>query len=126
MTSDVTTYCFTHLPFGLTCSPFLLSATLRELTYLHKSTFPNAADLIDNSTFMDDFVASGENNNQVISLYYEITGLMNIFSLPMAKWATNSEQLRCIWEAEGRESRLTPKYWEEGGTRHLTPSIQSP
>ncbi|KAJ4427074.1 hypothetical protein ANN_24689 [Periplaneta americana] len=103
MTSDVTIYRFTRLPFGLTCSPFLLSATLRELAHLHKSTFPNAADLIDNSTFMDDFAAGGENDNQVISLYYELTGLINVFSLPMAKWATNSEQLRCIWEAKGRE-----------------------
>ncbi|KAJ4430543.1 hypothetical protein ANN_19131 [Periplaneta americana] len=69
MTSDVTIYRFTRLPFGLTCSPFLLSAALRELAYLHKSTFPSATSLIDNSTgtFMDDFVAGGENDNQVIS-----------------------------------------------------------
>ncbi|KAJ4440456.1 hypothetical protein ANN_08597 [Periplaneta americana] len=103
MTSDVTIYRFTRLPFGLTCGLFLLSAALRELAYVHKSTFPSAASLIDDSTFMDDFVAGGKNDNQVISLYYELTQLMNIFSLPMAKWATNSEQLRCIWEAEDRK-----------------------
>ncbi|KAJ4430558.1 hypothetical protein ANN_19146 [Periplaneta americana] len=96
MTSDVTIYRFTRLPFGLTCSPFLLSAALRELAYLHKSTFPSAASLIDNSTstFMDDFVASRENDNQVISLYYELTQLMNIFSLPMVlggMWDTSSD-----------------------------------
>ncbi|KAJ4430640.1 hypothetical protein ANN_19230, partial [Periplaneta americana] len=84
---------------------FLVQPALRELAYLHKSTFPSAASLIDNSTstFMDDFVASRENDNQVISLYYELTQLMNIFSLPMVKWATNSEQLRCFWEAEDRK-----------------------
>ncbi|KAJ4429280.1 hypothetical protein ANN_26283 [Periplaneta americana] len=103
MTSDVTIYHLTRLPFGLTCSLFLLSAALRELGHLHKSTFLSAASLIDNSTFMDDFVTGRQNDNQVISLYYEFTGLMNIFSLPMAKWATNSEQLRCIWEAEDRK-----------------------
>ncbi|KAJ4437633.1 hypothetical protein ANN_17778 [Periplaneta americana] len=103
MTNDVTIYRFTRLPFVLTCSLFLLSAALRKFAYLHKSTFPSAASLIDNSTFMDDFVAGGENDNQVISLYYELTQLMNIFSVPMAKWATNSEKLRCIWEAEDRK-----------------------
>jgi hypothetical protein len=36
MTDEVVTYRFTRLPFGLTCSPFLLSATLRELATIYK------------------------------------------------------------------------------------------
>jgi hypothetical protein len=33
-TNEVVEYRFTRLPFGLTCSPFLLSATVRELAVL--------------------------------------------------------------------------------------------
>jgi hypothetical protein len=44
-TREIMTYRFTRLPFGLTCSPFLLSATLRELADMYKAEFPTAAAL---------------------------------------------------------------------------------
>ena len=40
MTDDVFCYRFTRLPFGLICSPFRLSASVRELATMHKDTFP--------------------------------------------------------------------------------------
>jgi hypothetical protein len=94
---------FTRLPFGLTCSPFLLSATLREHAERHKATFPIVAPLIDSNTFMDDFAAGAENDNGAITTYYELTALMKLINFPLAKWASNSEQLKSIWRAEGQE-----------------------
>jgi hypothetical protein len=76
-TGDVMTYRFTRLPFGLTCSPFLLSATIRELADMYKSKFPTAANLVDSSIFMDDFAAGAESDDGVINLYYELTSMMN-------------------------------------------------
>ena len=101
-TDEVVAYRFTRLPFGLTCSPFLLSATLREDAKRHKAAFPTAAPLIDRNTFMDDFAAGAENENVAINLYYELNAMMKLISLPLAKWATNSEGLKTIWKAEGQ------------------------
>jgi hypothetical protein len=106
-TNEVVTYRFTRLAFGLTCSPFLLSATVRELAAMRREEYPNAASLIDSSMFMDDFVAGTENGNAAISLYYELTALMKTIKLPMAKWATNCEELKGIWKAEGQEIQGT-------------------
>lgn len=103
LTDEVVTYRFTRLPFGLTCSPFLLSATLRELAIIHEGEFPQAAALINDHMFMDDFVAAVETDNNVISLYYQLVGLMKKIEMPMARWATNSQQLKDIWTAEGRD-----------------------
>jgi hypothetical protein len=89
------------LPFGLTCSPFFLPATIRELADMYKAEFPTAAALVDNSTFMDDFSAGAENDDCVINLYYELLYLMNQIRLPMAKWATNSKHLKEVWRTEG-------------------------
>jgi hypothetical protein len=56
-TDEVICYRFTRLPFGLTCSPFILSVPLRELADMHKKSVPMAAPLFDSNTFMDDFAA---------------------------------------------------------------------
>lgn len=100
-TDEVTTYRFTRLPFGLTCSPFLLSATLRELATMYNKDFPTATTLINRSMYMDDFAASNKDENELSTIYSELTALMNIIHLPMAKWATNSTSLLRRWEAEG-------------------------
>jgi len=44
-TNEVVTYRFTRLPFGLTCSPFLLTATLRQLATMCREWYPKAAPL---------------------------------------------------------------------------------
>ena len=42
-TNEVVTYRFSRLPFGLTCSPFLLTATLRDLAIMCREWYPKAA-----------------------------------------------------------------------------------
>jgi hypothetical protein len=105
VTEEVITYGFTRLPLGLSSSPFLLSATLRELATLHREEYPLAATLVDKSTFMDDFAVSVEEENQAIAVYYELTSLLKLTSLPLSKWATNSIPLKEIRNAEGKETK---------------------
>jgi hypothetical protein len=57
--------------------------------------------------FMDVFVAAFDHKNEAISTYYELTALMKTVTLPMAKWATNCEELNGIWKVEGQELRRT-------------------
>ena len=72
---EVMAYRFTWLPFGLTCSPSFLSAKLREHVDRHMVTFPTAAPLVDSNTFMDDF-AGGAENDDTVTIYYELSALM--------------------------------------------------
>jgi hypothetical protein len=72
-TDEVMTYRFTRLTFGLTCSPFLLSAAVREHADRHKVPFPTAAPLIESNTFMDDFAVGAESDNDVITIYSEMS-----------------------------------------------------
>jgi hypothetical protein len=49
---------------------------------------------------MHDLAAGAENDGRVNRLYYELVSPMNQTLLPMAKWATNSEQLKEVWRTE--------------------------
>jgi hypothetical protein len=124
LTEDVICYRLTRLPFGVTCSPFLLSASSWELATMHKYSFPIAAVLVDRSTFMDDFVAGAEDDNGVIALYYQLTALMRKFSFPMGKWASNSDTLRNKWRVGGLEIKSKTQVlgvsWDTGRDILLT------
>lgn len=78
----------------------MLSATPREHAERHKAKFPAAAPLIDKYTFMYDFAAGAGNVNGAIKIYYELTEIMKLINLPLAKWATNSEELKVMCKAE--------------------------
>jgi len=84
-TDEIITYRFTRLPFGLTHSPFLLSAALRENAGRHNGTIPTAAPLVDSNIFMDDFAAIAENDSGAIAIYYELTALMILINFPLVK-----------------------------------------
>lgn len=105
VTDDIVTYRFTRLPFGLASSPFLLSATLKELASLYKEECPTAAMIIDKSTFMDDFTISVKGDDQAVLAYHELTRLLKHIRLPLSKWASNSMPLKGIWNAEGVDHR---------------------
>ena len=79
---EIIIYRFTRLPFGLTCSPFLLSATIRTLATIHHDTYLTAIALMDRSTYMDDFAASATHANDIINIFFEVTSLMNTVHLP--------------------------------------------
>ena len=102
-TNELVTYRFTHLPFGLTYSPFLLSVTVRELATVCREEHPRAAPLIDRNMFIHDLVAGVDDGNAAIMVCYKLTALMKTIKLPMGMWATSCEEAKEIWRAEGQD-----------------------
>jgi len=76
---ELITYRFTRLSIGLTCSPFLLSATIRTLATMYHDTYPTAYALVDRSTYVDDFAASAIHD--IITIFFKVTSLMNTINL---------------------------------------------
>ncbi|GBN75964.1 hypothetical protein AVEN_139256-1 [Araneus ventricosus] len=101
--NDILIYRFSRLPFGLSPSPFLLSASLRELVSKNSDTYPLAAKQLEGNIFMDDFVMGVCTEDEASALYSEVKNLMALISLPLAKWATNSQRLRGKWQEENVE-----------------------
>ncbi|GFR26584.1 CCHC-type domain-containing protein [Trichonephila clavata] len=97
---EIVTYRFTRLLFRLTSSPFLLSASLRELATMYKQTYPIATKHIENNIYMDDFVIGTSTDTEAITLYREMLQLTSHISLPLAKWTSNSKTLQGVWKQE--------------------------
>jgi hypothetical protein len=50
---------------------------------------------------MNDFAASATHDNDIITIFFEVTSLMNTVHLPMYKWAKNSNYLQDISRTKG-------------------------
>jgi hypothetical protein len=112
-----------YLLYRLTCSPFLLSATIRTLATMYHDTYLTASALMDRSTYMDDFAASAS-HDEVITIFFEVTSLMNTIHLPMYKWATNSTHLNYICRTQGlllqTETQVLGMDWDtQSDTLHI-------
>jgi hypothetical protein len=59
---------------------------------------------------MDDFAAGAQNENGAITTYYELTALMNGINFHLAKWASNSEQLKNIWKAQDQHTEVQTSF----------------
>ena len=57
-------------------------------------TNTRAAPLVDCNTFTGNFTAGAENDNGAIAIYSELIALMKLIIFPLARWASNSEQLK--------------------------------
>jgi len=51
---------------------------------------------------MDKLAGAAEEEHGAINVYYEISSMMKLINLHLDKWATNREQLKAKWRAEGQ------------------------
>jgi len=49
---------------------------------------------------MDDFAASATHDNDIITIFFEVTSLMNTVHLPMYKWSIKFTHLQDIWRTQ--------------------------
>lgn len=66
---QVVTYRFTRVVFGVTCSPFLLNATRRELIMRHEQEDPEFVELMLRSLYVDDLSVSVKDVETAYQLY---------------------------------------------------------
>ena len=84
---------FTRVVFGLTCSPFLLNATLQQLISSHNVVDSEFAEKMLRSLYVDDFASRTETASQRFELYNKCKSLMREGGFNMREWLTNSTEL---------------------------------
>ncbi|GFT74752.1 integrase catalytic domain-containing protein [Nephila pilipes] len=92
---------FKRVLFGINSSPFLLTAMIKYHLKKYSSLFPQTHELLNKFVYVDD-VLGGQST--VASAYTTSVECVQIFSeanMPFHQWATNSAELRELWEKNG-------------------------
>ena len=117
---DQITYHFCRVVFGVTCSPFLLNATLKHHIEKYASNFPEICSKLMSSLYVDDVSAGGNTVDETFEFYQQSKRIMKEGNFNLRKWHSSSSELsKKIASAEEKESRKSvenPQISEEDET----------
>ena len=81
-------YCWVRLPFGLTCSPYILRAVIGQNLKSYESSYPNAVAQLSRQLYVDDWIGGSNTVGEAVE-----TIIFKTAHLIFAKWSTNSKEL---------------------------------
>nr|CAI5824413.1 unnamed protein product [Callosobruchus analis] len=79
-------YRLNTVTFGFCCSPFLALRTLKELAVTESHRFPRAAEILENSVFVDDIVSGANDISEALKLQGELISLLKCGGFELKKW----------------------------------------
>nr|CAI5857351.1 unnamed protein product [Callosobruchus analis] len=79
-------YRLNTVTFGFCCSPFLALRTLKELAVTESHRFPRAAEILENSVFVDDIVSGANDISEALKLQSELISLLKCGGFELKKW----------------------------------------
>ncbi|XP_057711992.1 uncharacterized protein LOC130929085 [Corythoichthys intestinalis] len=89
--------------FGVSPSPFLLAATIREHIKQYENEHPTTVKALRESLYVDDFIFSSCNVDEALSVTTTAKNILSHASMDLCKWVTNSPELRAKWTECGLE-----------------------
>lgn len=83
-------YVLTTVTYGMKSSPYLAVRTMIELAEIYKESHPNAARVTLKERYVDDYFTGGDNEQEVLQIYRELSNLLQLGGMELSKWQTNS------------------------------------
>ena len=100
-------YEFNRVVFGVNASPFLAQHTAQEHARRHQQDLPRAAEVVLDSTYMDDCMTSVEDDDTAGQLYKDLSKLWQKAGMHARKWLSNSSAVLEKIPAEDILGQLT-------------------
>ena len=98
---------FTRLVFGLTCSPYILNATLRHHLNSTMSSDPTFLENVILSIYVDDFASSYPTEEECFTMYQKLKQCFLAGDFNFRKFASNNKEV--LRRIEAQESLLNQK-----------------
>ena len=93
MDEEVKAYCMNRVTFGVTCSPFLATRTLQQAAEDFGDSYPKAQHHIKTSFYVDDLFAGAETIKETITLYKDISKILEKAGFKLRKYRSNSQEV---------------------------------
>ncbi|GFT19394.1 uncharacterized protein NPIL_29141 [Nephila pilipes] len=93
-------YRFNRVNFGVSSSPFLLAATIRNHIEKYKHEFPDTVELLDRSFYVDDLISGGNEFEEALQTSRRAKYVMEAAGMDLRKWITNDTNLMEQWKKE--------------------------
>ena len=85
---------FTRAVFGVSCSPFLLNATLQHHFNKYVTLHPKMVNRLTASMYVDDVVTGAKDEEEAYQLYLECKSVLREGGFNLRKFVTNSDSLQ--------------------------------
>lgn len=79
--------------YGTKCAPYLACRTLRHLADTYKDTYPEAAQIIDTESYMDDFLSGRNTIEETREACSQLINLLGKANFKLHKWSTSDKRI---------------------------------
>ncbi len=86
-------YEFQRLVFGNTASPFCAQFVIQNHAEMKATDYPEAADTVNNSMYVDDVLDSSETQQEAIELRRQLSEMLNAAHFHLRKWSSNDRSV---------------------------------
>ncbi|XP_059062822.1 uncharacterized protein LOC131855564 [Achroia grisella] len=90
--TNIQTYQFNRVSFGVSSSPFLAMRVVRQLASDSRTEYPLAAHEADNHMYMDDYVSSLDGLDAAEKTYQEMINMFSSGGFKLVKWVSNCKE----------------------------------
>ena len=80
--------------FGVSCSPFLLNATLRYHLDKYGTSHPETVNKLTASLYVDDVISGAKDEEEAYQLYLESKSILREGGFNLRKFVTNAKSLQ--------------------------------
>ena len=101
---QVMVYRFCRVPFGLSCSPFLLFVVIQYHLKAMSQEFPETAGFLLDKFYVDDLLVAESSTTRLESIKSDAKAIMARAGMNLTKWRTNAVELDQQWAPDGGEA----------------------
>ena len=104
--SPMVAYKWMRVPFGLSCSPFLLRVTVNKPLLSAQNKFPETVEQLLEQLYVDDYLGGTNKIEETKRRVDETTEIFQEAQLNMRSWATNDKELSSHLQEKGLKNKI--------------------